>query len=349
MPRWAFELTPRVVCRLARLSCAATGCADPRPQPDHRLPSAAAVCGPGRGGRACPAAASSASRSATSPTSTAARSGSRRCRAARLDRGDPAARPIAGTAMSHDFRSYARLPGVAPGVPLLGPAIANPVRHASWVSSLARAPARGLGIVTAHRYPYTACAQRSLSELSRRSRACSQRARVGRDCARSLTPAVGDRAPGRAAVSPDRAQLGHLRRRSRRQQHVRDRPVGPGHAVRAAARRASTASTSTSERTRSTRRSRSSAARARRPAAAVRAGPVPPCAGDRSQLCRVQMRASAADAREGVGGRGRGRRAPRAGDQQGQPRGTGRAADRAGTARRRCSGCCRRRWPRPRA
>ncbi|HET7047047.1 MAG TPA: glycosyl hydrolase family 79 C-terminal domain-containing protein, partial [Solirubrobacteraceae bacterium] len=57
-----------------------------------------------------------------------------------------------------DFGSYARLlERFAPRVPLLGPAIANPSSHAQWVSSLVAGMRAKLGMVSVHRYPYTAC------------------------------------------------------------------------------------------------------------------------------------------------------------------------------------------------
>ena len=58
------------------------GAPDPRPQPDHRLSLSRLGLGARGARRTSPAAASRDSRSATSPTSTAARSGWRRCRAA---------------------------------------------------------------------------------------------------------------------------------------------------------------------------------------------------------------------------------------------------------------------------
>ncbi len=57
-----------------------------------------------------------------------------------------------------DFRAYAQaLAQVAPGVPLLGPALANPVLNARWISSLIAAG--GLGEVSAHRYAFSGCSK----------------------------------------------------------------------------------------------------------------------------------------------------------------------------------------------
>jgi hypothetical protein len=57
-----------------------------------------------------------------------------------------------------DFRSYARALGaVRPHMMLLGPAVANPQLDFSWLSRLIAADHRGLGMVTAHRYPLSQC------------------------------------------------------------------------------------------------------------------------------------------------------------------------------------------------
>lgn len=57
-----------------------------------------------------------------------------------------------------DFSAYAReLKQFAPGVPLLGPAVANPNRSISWIAQLVAHARPLLGAVSAHRYPYSAC------------------------------------------------------------------------------------------------------------------------------------------------------------------------------------------------
>jgi len=57
-----------------------------------------------------------------------------------------------------DFAIYARaLREVAPQVMLAGPALANPIHHERWVSTLIDGAHRSLGLVTIHRYPYTGC------------------------------------------------------------------------------------------------------------------------------------------------------------------------------------------------
>ncbi len=73
--------------------------------------------------------------------------------------GEPALpRDLTAARYAADFRAYARLLArVAPHVPLAGPALANPGVHADWISRLLAGPHPGLGLVTAHRYPFGAC------------------------------------------------------------------------------------------------------------------------------------------------------------------------------------------------
>ena len=92
---------------------------------------------------------------------------------------------------AREFRSYARLLSrFAPRVPLLGPEIANPLRHASWVSSLVARTRADLGIVTAHRYPYTACTATGSPNYPTIARLLSEHASAG--TARSLASVIGD-------------------------------------------------------------------------------------------------------------------------------------------------------------
>jgi hypothetical protein len=58
-----------------------------------------------------------------------------------------------------------------PGLPLLGPAAANPHAHAGWIAALVGQRFPALGTVSAHRYPYSAC-------VPRRSRAYPTIARL---------------------------------------------------------------------------------------------------------------------------------------------------------------------------
>jgi len=57
------------------------------------------------------------------------------------------------------FDAYARaIARVAPGIPLLGPALALPRQHLGWITTLLDGPHPGLRVITVHRYPYSACA-----------------------------------------------------------------------------------------------------------------------------------------------------------------------------------------------
>ena len=90
---------------------------------------------------------------------------------------------------THDFSTYGRaLAKVAPGVPLAGPALANPVRNASWISGLLDSPHRGLGTVTAHRYLYSACAKHRSASYPTIARLLSEHATA--DMAHRIIPAV---------------------------------------------------------------------------------------------------------------------------------------------------------------
>jgi hypothetical protein len=98
-------------------------------------------------------------------------------------------RALAAADYNRDFRAYARLLSrIAPHVPLLGPALANPSRHLSWISTLIRRARDDLGIVTAHRYPYSACVSPISAAYPTIARVLSEKASAG--MARSLAPAV---------------------------------------------------------------------------------------------------------------------------------------------------------------
>ncbi|HUA48766.1 MAG TPA: glycosyl hydrolase family 79 C-terminal domain-containing protein [Solirubrobacteraceae bacterium] len=88
-----------------------------------------------------------------------------------------------------DFGAYARTVGaVAPGVPLLGPAVAYPVSGIGWISTLLSRGHAGLTEVTAHEYPYSACAKPASSHYPTIARLLSEAATAG--MARRLIPAI---------------------------------------------------------------------------------------------------------------------------------------------------------------
>lgn len=88
-----------------------------------------------------------------------------------------------------DFRGYAHeLNRFAPGVPLLGPAVANPNRSIGWISALVAHARALLGTVSAHRYPYSACLRPRSSASPTLARLLSERASAGN--ARQVRAAV---------------------------------------------------------------------------------------------------------------------------------------------------------------
>ena len=88
------------------------------------------------------------------------------------------------------FSAYAHaLATFAPGVPLVGPAVANPARDVDWIASLLASPHPGLGLVSGHRYPHSACVHNPLAPAYPTiPRLLRERAAAG--MARDLEPAV---------------------------------------------------------------------------------------------------------------------------------------------------------------
>ncbi len=78
------------------------------------------------------------------------------------------------------FRTYAHaLNRFAPGVPLLGPAVANPTRSIGWITQLVAHARPLLGTVSAHRYPYSACLGPRSAASPTLARILSERASAG--------------------------------------------------------------------------------------------------------------------------------------------------------------------------
>lgn len=99
--------------------------------------------------------------------------------------------PSGLTASSYigEFHGYeSALSQIAPDVPLIGPVVANPRRNLSWIAAFLAAPHAGLGIVSVHRYPYSACARKSSPTYPTIARVLSENASAG--VARSIEPAV---------------------------------------------------------------------------------------------------------------------------------------------------------------
>jgi hypothetical protein len=94
----------------------------------------------------------------------------------------PAVLPAAITARDYlrDFLAYARaLRTFAPGVPLIGPAVATPQRSLGWIALLARRGRPYLGALSAHRYPLSACLGPGSSNAPTIGRLLSARATAG--------------------------------------------------------------------------------------------------------------------------------------------------------------------------
>ena len=77
---------------------------------------------------------------------------------------------------------------VAPRIPLVGPALANPQTNFNWLAGLITGAHPGLGLVSAHRYPYSACVRRSSRAYPSIAKVLSENASVG--VARSVAPSV---------------------------------------------------------------------------------------------------------------------------------------------------------------
>jgi hypothetical protein len=96
---------------------------------------------------------------------------------------------VTSTSYARGYDSYARaLVSVAPHMPLLGPALANPYRDRAWVSTLLSGSHPGLGAVSLHRYPYSACSPPRWATFPTVARILSERASAG--TAQAIRPAI---------------------------------------------------------------------------------------------------------------------------------------------------------------
>ena len=88
-----------------------------------------------------------------------------------------------------DLDAYAQtLARIAPDTPLIGPAAAYPTFNLKWISNLLSSPHSGLGLVSAHYYPYWACARPNSSSYPTVARLLSNNAAAG--LAEAVTPAA---------------------------------------------------------------------------------------------------------------------------------------------------------------
>ncbi len=87
------------------------------------------------------------------------------------------------------YQSYASvLARVAPGVPLVAPVVAYPTVDLGWITRLLQAPHPRLGMISAHMYPYSACAAPLSPLYPSVPRLLSEAATAG--MAASLRPAI---------------------------------------------------------------------------------------------------------------------------------------------------------------
>jgi len=81
---------------------------------------------------------------------------------------------------AQDYRAYARvLARSAPGAALVAPALAYPENDAAWISTLLAGPHPRLGMISAHLYPYSACAKPGSSRYPTIARLLSEEATSG--------------------------------------------------------------------------------------------------------------------------------------------------------------------------
>jgi hypothetical protein len=88
-----------------------------------------------------------------------------------------------------DFDAYSQtLSRVTHDTPLVGPATAYPTFNLKWISNLLSSPHPRLGLVSAHYYPYSACARPNSSRYPTVARLLSNNAAAG--LAEAVTPAA---------------------------------------------------------------------------------------------------------------------------------------------------------------
>jgi hypothetical protein len=75
-----------------------------------------------------------------------------------------------------------------PRIPLMGPALASPKKHFSFISRLLAGPHHGLTAITVHRYPLSACAAKGTSAYPTIARVLGEYATAG--MANTIKPAV---------------------------------------------------------------------------------------------------------------------------------------------------------------
>ncbi|MBV8988293.1 MAG: hypothetical protein JO372_06995, partial [Solirubrobacterales bacterium] len=96
---------------------------------------------------------------------------------------------ITATSFARSFQAYARaLYSVAPSLPLMAPALAKATDHLGWIKTLLRYRTKRLRVISAHVYPYLACAKPGQSSYPTIQKVLSENATAG--MAKTIAPAV---------------------------------------------------------------------------------------------------------------------------------------------------------------
>lgn len=96
---------------------------------------------------------------------------------------------ITATSFAKKFQAYARaLYAVAPSVSLMAPALAMASDHLGWIKTLLRYRTKNLKVISAHVYPYSACAKPGQATYPTIQKILSDNATAG--MARTIAPAV---------------------------------------------------------------------------------------------------------------------------------------------------------------
>jgi len=98
-------------------------------------------------------------------------------------------RQITATSFAKAFQAYARaLHSVAPSVPVMAPALAKATDHLGWIKTLLRYRTKTLKVISAHVYPYLACAKPGQAGYPTIQKILSENATAG--MAKTIAPAV---------------------------------------------------------------------------------------------------------------------------------------------------------------
>jgi hypothetical protein len=96
---------------------------------------------------------------------------------------------ITAASFAKSFRAYARaLYAVAPSVPVMAPALADATDHLGWITTLLRYRTKNLKVISAHVYPYSACAKPGQASYPTIQKVLSENATAG--MAKTIAPAV---------------------------------------------------------------------------------------------------------------------------------------------------------------